>query len=145
MQRELEQVQQAEASPAAGRPAVPMPSIWRTIRNYVLWSYERGSIHYDIMVTLILLFIFVTPIFVNFKDKPVPHDAHPTAVLVISDGQNGLIYQVPAAAVAGGTDAAVRAQLLQVLEPIAGPAGISNYEKTRDAAGEPVYKVWLKK
>ena len=47
-----------------------MGVIWRTIRGYILWSYERGSLHYDIMVTLILLFVFVSPRFINFKDKP---------------------------------------------------------------------------
>jgi len=31
-----------------------MNSIWRTIRGYILWSYERGSTSLDVMVTLIL-------------------------------------------------------------------------------------------
>ena len=31
-----------------------MNAIWRTIRGYVLWQYERGTLHYDIMVTLII-------------------------------------------------------------------------------------------
>ena len=33
-----------------------MNAIWRTIRRYVLWQHERGTLHYDIMVTLIILF-----------------------------------------------------------------------------------------
>ena len=28
--------------------AVPMTEIWRTIRGYILWSYERGTIQYDV-------------------------------------------------------------------------------------------------
>ena len=59
-----------------------MGAIWRTIRGYILWSYERGSLHYDIMVTLILLFIFVSPHFINFKDKPVERNPHLTGVVV---------------------------------------------------------------
>ena len=39
-------------------PAVPMSKIWRTIRDFILWSYERGTLQYDVMVTLILLFVF---------------------------------------------------------------------------------------
>ena len=42
-------------------PAVPMTGIWRTIRGYILWSYERGTLQYDVMVTLILLFVFLSP------------------------------------------------------------------------------------
>ena len=41
------------------------------LRRYFFWTYERGSLHYDVMVTLILLFLFVSPRFIDFKDKPV--------------------------------------------------------------------------
>jgi hypothetical protein len=54
-------LQQPEASTALESAVSPMGAIWRTIRGYILWSYERGSLHYDIMVTLILLFVFVSP------------------------------------------------------------------------------------
>ena len=36
-----------------------MSRIWRTIKGYIWWSYPRGSMHYDVMVTLILVFIFL--------------------------------------------------------------------------------------
>ncbi len=143
-QADLEQLEQMEAG-AAGVPSVPVSSVWRTIRNYIFWNYERGSIHYDIMVTLILLFIFVTPWFVNFKDKPVEHSPHPTAVVVMPGAKGGLLYQVPVAAVSGNNDAAVRKQLQRIIAPIAGPASISKYEETTNAAGEPVYQVWVQK
>ncbi|HEV2118375.1 MAG TPA: hypothetical protein VGR48_20220 [Terriglobales bacterium] len=142
----LEQLQQVEAStPASGMAGVPVSSIWGTLRDYIFWNYERGSIHYDIMVTLILLFIFVTPIFVNFKDKPVEHSPHPTAIVVVSEGQGGLVYQVPVTDVPGSNDAAVRRELLRIITPISGKASISKYEKALNAAGEPVYEVWVKK
>ena len=140
----MEQLEQMEAG-AAGMPAVPVSSIWQTLRNYLFWNYERGSIHYDIMVTLILLFIFVTPLFVNFKDKPVEHSPHPTAVVVIPGAKGGLLYQVPVADVTGDSDTAVRKELQRIIAPIAGQASISKYEKTTDAAGEPVYQVWVQK
>ena len=76
-----------------------MGAIWRTIRGYILWSYERGSLHYDIMVTLILLFVFVSPHFINFKDKPVERNPHLTGVVVIPGEKGGFIYQIQASAV----------------------------------------------
>ena len=93
-------LQQPETLLTVPKVAVsPMGAIWRTIRGYILWSYERGSLHYDIMVTLILLFVFVSPHFINFKDKPVERNAHPTGVVVIPDEKGGFIYQIPSAAV----------------------------------------------
>jgi hypothetical protein len=38
-----------------------MASVRRTIRNIFVWSYERGSIQYDIICALILAFIFFVP------------------------------------------------------------------------------------
>jgi hypothetical protein len=43
----------------------------RILRSYFFWTYERGSFHYDVMVTLILIFLFVSPRFIDFGDKPV--------------------------------------------------------------------------
>ena len=143
-EQDLEQLEQLEASPA-GVPVVPAFSIWRTIRDYIFWNYQRGSIHYDIMVTLILLFIFVTPLFINVNDKPIEHSPHPTAVVVVPDGQDGPMYQVPVTSVPGENDAAIRTELLRIITPISGRASISHYEKTLDAAGQPVYQVWVKK
>jgi hypothetical protein len=46
-----------------------MRRIWREIAGFVWWTYERGSLRYDIMVGLILAFIFFTPRYV-FRDQP---------------------------------------------------------------------------
>jgi hypothetical protein len=118
---------------------------WRGIRNLVLWSYERGTLQYDLMVTLILAFIFVAPYFVNFNDKPVEHTPHPTGVVVIPDGNTGFVYQVEASAVTGTADEAIRAQLLRVIEPIAGEVTITRYEKAKDPSGRRIYKVWVER
>jgi len=117
-----------------------MTGIWRTIRDYIFWSYERGTVQYDVMVTLILLFVFLSPRFINFKDKPVEHNPHRTGVaVVVPDGQGGLIYQIEAAAVVGqivGTDdSAIRGQLLQIIEPISGEVSITKVEPVRDNSG----------
>ncbi|MFY9673897.1 MAG: hypothetical protein WCB53_12835 [Terriglobales bacterium] len=127
-------------------PPSPMGSIWRTIRGYILWSYERGTLHYDIMVTLILLFVFLSPRFINFKDKPVERNAYSTGVMVIPDKQGGFIYQIPASAVSSTGQADVRGQLERIIEPIAGAVSITKYEPVKDLTGHTQsYKVWVNK
>ncbi len=123
-----------------------MSAIWRTIRGYILWSYERGSLHYDIMVTLILLFVFVSPHYINFKDKPVERNPHPTGVMVIPDDQGGFIYQIPASAVNTAEGANVREELELIIEPIAGAVSVNRYEAVKDSKGHTQsYKVWIEK
>ena len=128
-------------------PAVPMTGIWRTIRDYLFWSYERGTIQYDVMVTIILLFVFLSPRLINFKDKPVEHNPHRTGVAVVPDGQGGLIYQIEAAAVGqavGNDDSVIRGELLQIIEPISGEVSITKVESVRDGSGRVLsYKVWV--
>jgi hypothetical protein len=130
----------------AGAPSVPMTSIWRTIRDYILWSYERGTVQYDIMVTLILLFIFLTPHWINFKDKPIERNPHPTGVVVIPDSAGGFIYQIEGTAVSGKDEATVRAQLQRIIEPISGGVTIVRYEAVHDRSGHVLnYKVWVQR
>jgi len=111
-----------------------MSRIWKTICSYIWWTYDRGSVEYDIMVTLILLFIFVAP--VNFKDKPVERAPHQTGVVVVPDKQGGFIYQIDAAAVTGRDDETIRQDLLRVIEPIAGEVEITSYEVVKDRRGK---------
>lgn len=123
-----------------------MSEIWRTIRGYILWSYERGTIQYDVMVTLILLFVFLAPRAIDFHDKPVERVPHPSGVAVAPDGNGGLIYQVEGSAVNGISDAEVRGALLRIIEPISGEVSINNYEVVRDQAGKVrSYKVWVRR
>jgi len=110
-------------------------SVWSTIRSYILWQHERGTLHYDIMVTLILLFVFFSPRVINFNDKPTLRKPHPTDVVVSSDDQGGLLYQVSAAAVAPGDDRYVQDQLLGIIEPISGDVSILRVEKVSDGKG----------
>lgn len=136
----------AENLSVAVPPTVPMSGIWRTIRSYILWSHERGTIHYDIMVTLILVFVLFSPKVINFKDKPVEHNPQRTGVMVSADGNGGLIYQVEGSAVAATDDAAVRRELLQIIEPISGEVSITKIEQVRDGKGKILrYKVWVSK
>jgi hypothetical protein len=127
-------------------PTLPMNSAWRTIRGYVLWSYERGSLHYDVMVTLILIFVFLSPYWINFKDKPIERVPHQTGVVIQPDGKGGFIYQIEASALNATTDTGLREQMLAIIEPITGAAAISKIDPVKDGSGHVVsYKVWVEK
>lgn len=114
-----------------------MSRVWRLIKSYVFWTYERGSFHYDVMVTLILIFIFAAPRFINFKDQPADHLTHPTRILFTSEG-NQLVYEVDASLVDAQDEAMVRKNLLRVIQPISGRVGIVKTEPLRDPAGQIV-------
>ena len=116
-------------------------SAWSTIKGYIWWTYPRGSVHYDVMVTLILLFIFASPFFLNFHDEPTERTPHQTGVVVFPD-KAGLVYQVDASAVKPGPrprcgstpDAVVSNQLRRIIEPISGEVSIQNYEEVCDGS-----------
>jgi len=117
---------------------------WRTIRGFILWSHERGTVQYDVMVTLILLFVFFSPRLIDFNDRPVGRNLPATGVMVYPDGAGGLVYQVDARAVQAGDDDSIREQLLRVIEPISGEISISRYEAVSDKKGKVSgYKVWV--
>ena len=119
-----------------------MGKISQTIKGYIWWMYPRGSVHYDVMVTLILAFIFLAPRWINFRDKPVERSPNQAEVVVKPEG-SGFLYIVDAAAIKQGSDDEVREELLRVIEPVAGEIRIDRYEAVRDNKHNLVaYKVW---
>jgi hypothetical protein len=121
----------------------------KLLRNYLFWGYERGSFHYDVMVTMILLFIFVSPRFINFRDRPVYN--LPSQIMVENDGAGALVYQVKQTDVeqslkkVGGAEPELRTRraLRRLIEPIAGDVLIERYEPIVGADGSiTAYRVW---
>jgi len=116
----------------------------RLLRSYFFWSYERGSFHYDVMVTAILLFIFVSPHFIDFKDKPVKTvPLRASEVLVKEAGSSGnearFIYEIRAEDLGGAsTDAEIKTALLRVIEPMAGDVTLEHYKAVPDTKGKIV-------
>src|ERR1700752_741065 len=106
----------------------------KLLGSYIFWAYERGSVQYDIMVTLILLFMFVSPHIIDYKDKPVETVAlHASEALGreagTSHGSTRFIYQVRAEDMGhAATDAERRAAILRVVEPISGEVTLDHYE-----------------
>ena len=120
-----------------------MSRIRRTLKGYLFWTYERGSFHYDVMVTLILAFIFIGPYFIDFKDHPGELLAHPSGVVVTAEAK---MYQVDAAAVDAQDESMVRANFLRVIRPIAGAVTVDRVEPVRDASGRIfAYRAWVRK
>lgn len=121
-----------------------MPNL---LNRYFWWTEERGTIHYDVMVTLILIFMFVSPRFIDFNDRPVETVAlKSTEVLVKAAGQVGgsqrFIYQIRADMPGGpqpGQDEDTReAAILRVVEPISGAVTLERYDPVYDASGKKI-------
>ncbi len=125
------------------------------LNSYFWWTYERGSFHYDVMVTLILIFMFVSPRFIDFKDRPTETVAlRSSEVLVKEAGQVGssaqFIYQIRTD-VSGGpkpsqSDAERRAAILRVVEPISGAVTLERAEPVYDEQKHIIaYDAWVLK
>ncbi|MGA8940267.1 MAG: hypothetical protein WB439_13985 [Acidobacteriaceae bacterium] len=115
-----------------------------TLKGYIFWTYERGSFHYDVMVTVILLFLFVSPRFIDFKDKPVREvPLQHSEVLVKASRSSGdeaqFVYEIRVDDLHGAqSDADLRQAILNVVEPIAGDVAIKNYSPVVDTKGHIV-------
>ena len=116
----------------------------KLLKSYFFWTYDRGSIHFDIMVTAILLFLFVSPHYIDFKDRPVETVAlHSSEVLVKEAGMAGdsarFIYQIRADNMGNAaTDEQIRAAILRLVEPISGEVTVVRYDAVKDASGHVV-------
>ncbi len=123
-------------------------TIGKTFRSYFFWTHPRGSFHYDVMVTLILAFIFITPFFLDYGDKAPQNGALAGPIQVMRDGSYGLVITVPAKSVNVMPDAdirAVRKALHVAIQPVTGDAvSVVKWETADyDAFGKPgSWKVW---
>jgi hypothetical protein len=115
-----------------------------TLKRYIFWTYERGSFHYDVMVTLILLFLFVSPHYIDFKEKPVQAvPLHASEVLVKERGSAGnvarFVYEIRVDDLHGAkSDEDVRAAILNVIQPMAGNVTLERYAPVADTKGNIV-------
>lgn len=69
-----------------------MRRIWKKLSSFFWWNYARGTVEYDIMVALILAFIFFTPR-TFFRDQPRPFTARtPTVTMVTTP--DGHLFEI---------------------------------------------------
>jgi hypothetical protein len=122
----------------------------KILKSYFYWTYPRGCFHYDIMVTLILAFIFVTPHIPgwSYGDKPSPASGPHHSLLVEDSGDRGFLVIVQASDVSlnlNTTDSnqVVKKALRKAIEPVTGDAvQIEYWETAKDTEGNWVWKVW---
>jgi len=114
------------------------------LKRYIFWTYERGSFHYDVMVTLILLFLFVSPHFFDFGDKPLTAvPLRHSEVLVKEQGSTGnearFVYEIRVDDLHGAkTDAELRTAILNVVEPMAGDVTLEKVTPVLDSKNRVV-------
>ena len=134
-----------ETSDVTIRPA--KRSAAQVLKSYFYWTYSRGSFHYDVMVTLILAFIFITPLVWDFGDQPRSTAANTGNIIVRGDGGHGLIVTLQASDVnvpAASSDAGIKKALKKAMDPVLGDSVyVDRWQVTRDQNGNPVsWKVW---
>jgi translation initiation factor IF-1 len=123
----------------------------KIFKNYFYWTYQRGCFHYDIMVTLILAFIFVTPHYWNFGDRPSPSGGPLHPIQVEGSGGRGFIVTVQAADVdldlkTTASNMAIKKALRKAIEPVTGDAvAVEYWETKQDAQGNWTWKVWARR
>jgi hypothetical protein len=116
------------------------------LKSYFYWTYPRGCFHYDVMVTLILLFIFITPHLWNYGDTASSSAGLLHPIQLTGDGNHGMIVSVQASDVNipdGTPDQVVKKALRQAILPVSGDAVVvERWEKIQDADGKLVWKIW---
>ncbi len=142
-------------APAQFRDRRFWQSMGKLLRSYLFWTYERGSFHYDVMVTLILLFLFVSPRLIDYKDKPVETVAlHGSEVLVKEAGRDGargrFMFEIRAdqqgGPQAGQSETERNAAILRLVEPISGEVTLEKTEPVLDAHGKVIaYNAWVER
>src|SRR3990170_623444 len=112
----------------------------------LFWTYERGTWQYDVMVALILPFIFLTPR-TWFHDQPNLPEA--SGVVLLSSNPHEKVYQLRAALLEleqeTKAEDAIRKGAERVLQSYTGkPVQITRIKPEMDARGEVVsYAVWV--
>ena len=121
-------------------------SVKQVLMSYFYWTYPRGAFHYDVMVTLILLFIFITPHLWNYGDKASSSAGLLHPIELTGDGSHGMIVTVQSADVdvpAGATDSQVRKALRQAILPVTGDAVVvERWITITDSQGNMNWKIW---
>ena len=114
----------------------------RILKSYFFWTYERGSFHYDVMVTLILAFIFVTPSLWNYGDRPQPNKLEAHSVLVKTTGAGQYVYDVPLSDIEKH-GAPIESQLRAQIEAVSGSVTLDSFAPVKGSDGKVLaYRVW---
>jgi len=108
------------------------------MKRFLLWSFERGSIQYDVICVAIITFIFLTPP-AAFNDRPdfmrVPGDQ---VIRRTSDDNGHTVFTVKEEGIQQAVD-----RLKGMIE---GPFTVSRTEPVYDTTGIVVaYSIWIER
>jgi len=106
------------------------------MKRFLLWSFERGSVQYDVICVVILAFIFLTPSTI-FHDRPefmrIPEGQ---LIRQTSDDEGHTVYTVKV-----NTEQAAVDQLKTLLGM---PVTVARSEPVYDTTGSLVaYSIWI--
>jgi hypothetical protein len=106
------------------------------MKRFLLWSFERGSVQYDVICVIILAFIFLTPSSA-FNDRPeymrIPDEQ---LIRQTSDDDGHTVYTVKV-----NTEQAAIDHLQKLLGK---PVVISRSQPVYDTTGSLVaYSIWI--
>ena len=136
-----------EATSTSGTVRQPGRGLSGLLKSYFYWTYPRGSFHYDVMVTLILIFIFVTPFVWNYGARPSRPGGPQYPIHVVGNGSQGMILTVSTADVHIAQDASasqVKRALRIAIEPVTGDAvSVDRWETVTDSHGQKSWKIWV--
>jgi hypothetical protein len=113
------------------------------LKRFILWDYPRASWQYDVMVAVILAFIFFTPA-AFFRDQPrVPNAA---SIFLLRKENGGSKYWVPAGLVAGVAENQIAAAITPSLQTLGDRhLTVTRVERVLDSEDEPLgYTVFTK-
>lgn len=116
-----------------------------TMKNWILWSFERGSKQYDIICAIILAVVFLTPP-TAFNDKPdfmrLPEGQE---IRKAQDDAGNTVFTVKVEAVlADETHELERAALDRLKKSLDGPFTVARMQPIYDTTGALVaYSFWV--
>lgn len=117
-------------------------SLGRVLKSYLWWTYERGNFHYDVMVTLILAFIFITPRFIHYGDQPKA-DWPANEIRASVNPAGGMIYEVPVGLLSSQGSEPTDQALASAIAPTSGPVTVDRKEAVKQIGGSVVaWRVW---
>jgi len=133
---------------AVPAPAAGKASLWRrfrqTVRGFLLWRHERGSWQYDVMVVLILLFVFGTPR-AWFRDLPLTPVGVGMEIRVLQKSGDTTRYRIPANLLWQYGDSPEAGARVLLAPRHSKPFTITGIVPVEDDAGAIVwYDVWVR-
>ena len=117
------------------------------MKRFLLWSFERGSIQYDIICVVILAFIFLTPsrVFDDLPDFMRISSGETVRQTTDNDGNTVFTVKVDTAAFTA-TEVTQKAAVDRLKETLNAPIRISRMLPVYDTRGLlTAYSIWVER